>query len=97
MQLLESSLKFHDAVTPVCITVRCVYNTDKVNTQRNVTDRKFSHLLHGTILFTFHSIIIKRYAPKQQHHPKRRLQRFDFGCLSQKFATRFRVVKVKVT
>ena len=60
MQLLESSLTFYDGVTPVCITLLCVYNKGKVNTQRNVTDRKCSHLLHGTIHFTFHSIVIKR-------------------------------------
>ena len=62
-----------------------------------MTDRRFSHLLHGTILFTFHTIVIKRYALKQRHHPKDSLQLFDFGCLSQKFATRLRVVKVNVT
>ena len=55
MQLLESSLTFYDAVTPVCITVLCVYNKGKVNTQRNVTDRKFSHLLHGTFYIPLHS------------------------------------------
>ena len=96
MQLLESSLKFHDAVMPVCITVQCDLNKSKVNTQRSVPDRNFSHLLHGTILFTFHSIVIKQYALKQ-HHPKSSLQLFDFGCLLQKFATRFRVAKVNVT
>ena len=66
-------------------------------TQRYVPDRKLSHLLLGTILFAFKSIVLKRYAQKQQQHLKRCLQLFDFGCLLEKFATRFRVVKVKVT
>ena len=60
MQLLGSSLKFHNAVTPVCITVQRVKNTSKVNTTRYVTDRKFSRLSLGTILFTFHCVVIKR-------------------------------------
>ena len=60
MQLLGSSLKFHDAVTPAYITVQSVSNKSKVNTQRYVTDRDCSHLLHGTIPFTFHCVVIKQ-------------------------------------
>ena len=60
MQHLGSNLKFYDAVTPVYITVQCVENKSKVNTQKYVTDRKLSQLLHGTILFTFHCVVIKR-------------------------------------
>ena len=48
-------------------------------------------LLHGTVLFIFHCVVIKRQALKQQHYLKSSLQHFDFGCLS------FRVVKLNAT
>ena len=45
MQLLGSSLKFHDAVTPVCSMYAVSLK---------------SKLPHKTVLFTFHCLVIKR-------------------------------------
>ena len=40
--------------------VQCGKTKSKVNTQRSVTDSKFSHLSHVTVISTVNCVVIKR-------------------------------------